>query len=106
MNQDSWFFNHKHILCDNSILEEMINSENFLIYIFGSCLEKKMPKDINILIVYKNLNSYEKELIKILNNESVSEIPFHCTYLTQEEFNEDSNYFKKTKPNMVRIKNI
>lgn len=75
------------------------------VYLFGSILDKKLPNDIDILLIYSKFsdnlicstNNISNELQKILN------FPIDLTVLSLEEVKE-VKFLDKIKSKYIRIK--
>ena len=96
----TWFDFNKQKLYDNETLKFFILNQEFKVYLFGSCLKKIDPKDIDLLIVYKKFSKSFKKLKKI----SIDNLKLHITFLSEEEFKEDLFFLRNIKTYMVRLK--
>jgi hypothetical protein len=85
----SYFLKHQKLISEKLKPLEKYCQE---IYVFGSCLLKDNPQDIDIVLVYEDQNL---KILQTIKNQITYELPFHFTFLNSLEMQED-NLFTRT----------
>lgn len=89
----AWIHHHRPLL-----LTKFTPFQNLEIWIFGSALTKDNPKDIDVLIVYKDkLSTEDREKIKTLEQEPFMGLNYHFTFLSTIEMEEDLDFINNVK---------